>query len=288
VVGFLREQLRVQASLCEGRLIKTVGLFGDMHTMDLVRKSMNGTSIENRAAALEALDTIGDKKLAGSIVALLEEEPEPVEVSDVVAVLLKSTDPWLRILAVRSTSELGLSEFIPLLHQIKTGPNPRLSEAAQAALALFGEEKPMDTLKTVSILERILLLREIPIFADLSPEDLQLVAETAQEAWYPQDTILFRQGEEGNLMLVIVEGELDVLHRVNDSEEVLVRRGPGDFVGEMAVIESAPRSATLRTCSDVRVLAIDGETFKGILRERPDVSFAVLRNLSRRLREMTE
>ena len=287
-VGFLREQLRVQASLCEGRLIKTVGLFGDMHTMDLVRKSMNGTSIENRAAALEALDTIGDKKLAGSIVALLEEEPEPVEVSDVVAVLLKSTDPWLRILAIRSTSELGLPEFIPLLHQIKTGPNPRLSEAAWAALTQFGEEKPMDTLKTVSILERILLLREIPIFADLSPEDLQLVAETAQETWYPQDTILFRQGEEGNLMLVIVEGELDVLHRVNDSEEVLVRRGPGDFVGEMAVIESAPRSATLRTCSEVRVLAIDGETFKGILRERPDVSFAVLRNLSRRLREMTE
>jgi CRP-like cAMP-binding protein len=75
---------------------------------------------------------------------------------------------------------------------------------------------------------------------------------------------------------------------VDDSEEVLVRRGPGEFVGEMAVIESAPRSATLRTRSDVRVLAIDGETFKSILRERPEVSFAVLRNLSRRLREMTE
>jgi HEAT repeat protein len=287
-VRFLRDRLRAQASLCEGRLIKTVGLFGDMRTMDLVRKSMNGISIENRAAALEALDTIGDKHLAGSIVALLEEEPEPGEVSDVAAALLKSTDPWLRTLAVRSTSELGLREFIPLLHQLKTGPDPRLSEAARGALSQFGEEKPMDTLKTVSILERILLLREIPIFADLSPDDLQLVAETAQEVWYPQDTVVFRQGEEGNLMLVIVEGELDVLHRVNDSEQVLVRRGPGDFVGEMAVIESAPRSATLRTRSEVRVLAIDGETFKGILRERPEVSFAVLRNLSRRLREMTE
>ena len=75
---FLGHYLRVQASLCEGRLIKTVGLFGDAHTMELVRKSMSGTNIENRAAALEALETIGDKQLAKSVVALLEEEPREI------------------------------------------------------------------------------------------------------------------------------------------------------------------------------------------------------------------
>jgi HEAT repeat protein len=282
----LRNHLRVQASLCEGRLIKTVGLFGDMRTMELVRKSMNGTNIENRAAALEALDTIGDKQLAKSVVSLLEEEPQLSDTSDVVAVLLKSADAWLRILAIRSTSELGLREFIPLLHQLKSGPDSLLSEAALGALTQFGEEKPMDTLKTVSILERILLLREIPIFADLPPEDLKLVAEIAREEWYPQNMVIFHQGDEGNMMFVIVEGHVHVLRSVDGTEQVLAQRGSGDFVGEMAIIESAPRSATLRTQTDVRVLAIDGETFKGILRERPDVSFAVLRSISRRLREM--
>lgn len=210
-VIMLRDRLNRQASLCEGRLIKTVGLFGDMHTMELVRKSMHGTNIENRAAALEALDTIGDKKLARSIVALLEEDPAPSEVSDVVAVLFKSPDPWLRILAVRSTSELGLREFIPLLHQLKSGPNQLLREAAHGALSQFGEVKQMNTLNTVSMLERILLLREIPIFADLSPEDLELVANIAREEWYPSQTIIFHQGEEGNVMFVIVEGNLHVV-----------------------------------------------------------------------------
>ena len=286
-VSLLRDRLRTQASMSEGRLIKTVGLFGDMHTMELVRKSMNGTSLENRAAAIEALDTIGDKKLAGSIVSLLEEEPEPSNPSDIAATLLKSRDPWLRILAVRSTSELDLREFLPLLHQLKSGSDSLLREAALGALSDFSEEKQMDTLKTVSILERILLLREIPIFADLSPEDLKLVAETAREEWYPQNTAIFHQGDDGNAMFVIVEGRLHVVRTINGVEQVLAERGPGDFVGEMAVIESAPRLATLQTQSDVRVLAIDGETFKGILRERPDVSFAVLRNISRRLREMT-
>jgi len=287
-MGMLRDRLRAQASASEGRLIKTVGLFGDMNTMELVRKSMNGTNIENRAAALEALDTIGDKKLAGSIVALLEEEPEPSDPSDVLALLLKSQDPWLRTLAVRSTAELGLREFIPLLHQFKTGPDSLLREAALGALSQFGEEKQMDTLKTVSILERILLLRDVPIFAELSPEDLELVANLAREEWYPENTVIIHQGEEGDVMFVIVEGTLDVVRTVDGTEQVLYQRGPGDFVGEMAVIESAPRLATLRTRSDVRVLALDGETFKGILRERPDVSLAVLRNISRRLREMTK
>jgi CRP-like cAMP-binding protein len=75
---------------------------------------------------------------------------------------------------------------------------------------------------------------------------------------------------------------------VDGVDQALAQRGPGDFVGEMAIIESAPRLATLLTKSDVRVLAIDGETFKGILHERPDVSFAVLRSISRRLRELSE
>lgn len=283
--GFLHDYLRLQVSMCEGRLIKTVGLFGDAHTMELVRKSMSGTNIENRAAALEALDTIGDRQLAKSVVSLLEEEPARSDISDVVAMLLKSLDPWLRVLALRSTSELGLREFIPLLHQLKSGEDLLLREAALGALTQFGEEKPMDTLKTVSILERILLLREIPIFADLSPEDLKLVAEMGREEWYPQNTVIFHQGDEGNMMFVIVEGRVDVVRSVNGTEQVLAQRGGGDFVGEMAIIESVPRVASLITQSDVRVLAIDGETFKAILRERPDVSFAVLRSLSRRLRE---
>jgi hypothetical protein len=255
--------------------------------MELVRKSMNGVNVENRAAALEALDTIGDKKLARGIVSLLEEEPAPEDASDVIAMLLKSTDPWLRILAVRSTSALNLREFLPVLRQLRAGPDVLLAEAAAGALSDFGEEEQMDTLKTVSVLERILLLREIPIFSDLSPEDLKLIAESAREEWYPQNTVIFRQGEEGNVMFVIAEGHLNVMRTVNGLEQRLAQRGPGDFVGEMAVIESAPRLATLHTETDVRVLAIDGETFKGILRERPDVSFAVLRNVSRRLREVT-
>jgi len=284
-VSFLRDHLRIQASRCEARLIKTIGLFGDMHTMELVRKGMHGTNAENRAAALEALDTIGDKQLAKSIVVLLEEEPSRLNLSTVIETLLQGADTWLRTLTVCAIPELDLREFVPVLHELKSDSDTLLQEAVLKTLFQFGEVKPMDTLKTVSIFERILLLREIPIFADLSPEDLKRVAEIAREQWYPQNTAIFQQGDEGNMMFVIVEGHVQVVRSIDGKDQILAERGPGDFMGEMAIIESAPRSATLHTQSEVRALAIDDETFKGILRERPDVSFAVLRSVSRRLRE---
>jgi HEAT repeat protein/ATP/ADP translocase len=287
-VGFLRARLRERELACEWRLIRIVGLFGDMRAMDLVRKSMGGGSAETRAAALEALDTIGDRQIAKSIVALLEDEPAPSATPAVIDQLIGSSDAWQRILAVRSLPELGLREFIPLLHHIESEPDLLLREAAHQALSEFDEEEPMDTLKTVSLLERVLLLREIPIFADLSAEDLKRIAEIAQEQWYPKDSIIFRQGEDGDAMYVIVEGRVQIRHNTGGRELVRAERGPGDFVGEMAIIESAPRSASLFTQTEVRVLSLDAETFRGILRERPDVAFAVLRSVSRRLREMTE
>ena len=283
--SFLRDLITIQLSTCESRLVKTIGFFGDMKTMDLVRKGMSDKNPENRAAALEALDTIGDKQLAKSIVAILEEEPQRTSTSAAIESLISNSDRWLRLIAVQAIPELELRELIPLLHKLKESPDELMQEAALRSLSQFGEVNSMDTLNTVSILERIMLLREIPIFADLSPEDLKSVAEIAREEFYPQDTDIFHQGDEGSMMYVIVEGHLHVLSKTDDKEHIVADRGPGEFVGEMAVIESAPRSATLRTAGEVRVLSIDGETFKGILHERPDVSFAVLRNISRRLRE---
>ncbi len=144
----------------------------------------------------------------------------------------------------------------------------------------------METLQTVSTLERILLLREVPIFSELPPEDLKQIAEIAREQWLPDGTMLCREGEDASCMYIIVSGKVKVLKDATGREKILAERGPGDFVGEMAVIESAPRMAGLQASGEMRVLVIDGEAFTAILRDRPNVSISVMRTLSRRLREM--
>jgi HEAT repeat protein len=285
-VALLRQILQYKIDLCESRLVKVVGLVGDPRTMDLVRKSLPGSNPEVRAAALEALETLGDKSLARGILSLLDEEPVRLAPSSSIRTFLGGDDRWLCALAIRAVQELELREFIPKLAELKIDPDALICESALETLAVFGEVNPMDTLRTISTLERVLLLREVPIFADLSPDDLQRVAAIAGEQWFPAGTTIFHQGEEGNVMFIIVNGHVRVIRSGNGSDQTLAQRGPGEFVGEMAILESAPRSATLLTQDEVRMLAIEGDTFKQILRERPEVSLAVLSSVSRRLREM--
>jgi HEAT repeat protein len=287
-VSLLRVLLQSRLRLGESRLVEILGLIGNPRVMDLVRKSMHGADAEARAAALEALETLGDKTLTREIVTLLEEEPVRITPAEAVGNILKNADRWPRALSICAAGELGLKELISSVAVLKFDPDALIRESAGRALIQLGEVKPMDTLQTVSTLERVLLLREVPIFGDLLPEDLEQVARIAREQWFPDRTVIFRQGEAGDVMFIIVSGRVQVVRSVNGKDQLLAQRGPGDFVGEMAIIDSAPRSAGLLTQGDVRMLAIEGEAFKSILRERPEVSLAVLHSLSHRLREMVD
>jgi len=252
---------------------------------------------ETRAKAVETLETLGNKRLARAIIPLLDDAPAThdqqlrLTPAEALAHLLTQKDDWARALAARAVAELELRELIPnlrLLEREDRDPFPR-EAAREALMRLDGPNKeavPMETLQTVSSLERILLLREVPLFAELSPDDLKQIAEIAREQLYSDGAVLCREGEEGNELYVLASGQVRVTKKSNGTEKILATRGVGEFVGEMAIIESAPRSATVRADGDVRALVIDAQAFKSILRDRPEVSLAVLRGLSRRLREV--
>jgi HEAT repeat protein len=286
-VAMLRDSIQQDIRAGEQRLLKVLGLIGDASAMALVREGIRNPGSESRGAALEALETLGDKALKGEVIALFESEPMRCDESTALEGILRTGDAWKRALAIRCAQDLGLREFAPKLEALRSDPESIVREAADEALAYFGEIRPMDTLQTVSTMERVLLLRDVPIFSELSAEDLQQVAKIAREEWYPAMAEVFHEGDAGDLLYIIVDGELEVVRSVNGKEEVLAIRGAGDFVGEMAIIDAASRSATLRARSDARVLGIEGETFKGILRERPEVALAVMQSLSRRLRDST-
>ncbi len=286
-VRLLCESLRHEMRRGEDRLVRIVGLIGNAQAMAQVQKSLGERDPEARAAALETLETLGDKALAHEIILLLEEEPKRSTAEAAVLEILQTGGRWERALAIRSIRELKLNQLSDRLESLRRDPDPLIAETADETLRSSSEDVAMNTLQTLSTLERVLLLREVPIFSELSPEDLQQIAAIAAEQWFPADTVIVRQGEEGNMLFVIADGQVQVVRNGNGNEQVLALRARGDFVGEMAIIDSAPRSASLVTRGDARLLAIDGPTFKGILRERPEVSLAVLRSLSRRLREMS-
>jgi len=125
------------------------------------------------------------------------------------------------------------------------------------------------------------------LFENLSPDDLKQIAEIAHESWYPDGTIIFREGDEEHQLFIIASGKMRVTKQIDGMTKVLAVRIVGEFIGELAIIESTQRFATVQAEGEVRALVIGENAFKAILQDRPEVSLAVLRALSRRLREQT-
>jgi CRP-like cAMP-binding protein len=156
----------------------------------------------------------------------------------------------------------------------------------RTAAASSLREGNLQTLSTLSLIERIVFLRRVPLFEGLSPEDLKHVADITEEHAYEEGDLIAEQGEAGEEMHLIVSGEISVRVRPHaDAAREVARRGTGESVGEMAVISRAPRMASLVAASDVRTLVIDRVRFERILRDRPDASLAVMNVLCARLRE---
>jgi len=292
--------LKHRESLGEERLIKAVGLFGNQGAMGLVRKSLNAGDTSTRAAALEAFETLGDKHITSQVLPILDRggifkagDEQQMTLVEVVETLLNHEDHWFRALAVYVVSEQKLSVFKPKARELMSDPVLMVKDAARNSVANMDGRIVMKkiinlkTLKTLSTLDRVLLLREVPMFSGLSPEDLEKIAEVADEFLYSKEDLLCSEGEPGNTLFIIASGKVDVVKKTGDGREhILATHGAGGFVGEMAILESAPRSATLRANGDTRVLEITGEAFSAILLDRPEVAVSVLRNMSTRVREL--
>ncbi len=287
-IKLLGETLETHATANVQRLIRTIGLFGNAEAMTLIGKALRSRDGEARAEAIEALDTLGHKQLARQIIPLLEEasvSERAYTATTAIKALLSSDDRWLRALAARAIPEAGLRELLPDLHQLAAESDPLLRTAAHEALIELEEVKPMETLQTMSVMERVLLLHEVPMFAALPLDDLKQIADIAREQWYGGGATICREGEEGHELFVLASGQVRVTKAAGEAEKFLAIRGAGDFIGEMAILEATPRTATVRASGEVRTLVIDGDLFETILRDRPDVSFAVLRSVMKRMRE---
>jgi HEAT repeat protein/ATP/ADP translocase len=224
----------------------------------VIRRSLGSSDPDVRAQAIEALDSIGDRRLGRTVARLIDDAP--ADTSENVATVLErlrdDDDEWIGTMARR--------------------------------LQRSGDELT-DTQRATGDIATMLQLRRVPLFQQLSPEDLQRIASVATERWFEEGAVLIREGERGDEMFVIVEGRVRVIHRADDgSERTLRTYGEGDHIGELAVLRAQPRVATVVADSgSVRTLVIGGEGLTMILRERPDAAMAMLATLAERLSTQT-
>jgi CRP/FNR family cyclic AMP-dependent transcriptional regulator len=131
---------------------------------------------------------------------------------------------------------------------------------------------------------RTALLGACPLFGGVGPEDLAAIGDRALEVDFPNEHVIARQGEIGTGFFVLIDGSVRV---VRDGQE-LARLGPGDFFGEMSVIDGLPRVAQVITLEPTRCLALASWEFERLVLDHPTIGLAILRGLSARLRAKTE
>jgi CRP/FNR family cyclic AMP-dependent transcriptional regulator len=284
---FLRDLLVDRTIACEQRLIAALGLLGDHDAMQQVGRGLRSHSADSRAAALEALDTLGDKQLVKQIIPLLEdaEAGERLAIETALQQCLESNDLWLRAVAVRAIPEMNAAALIPQLRALSAEADGLASIAARTALRQLHEEHAMETLQTMSVMERVLLLHDVPLFAALSPDDLTQIANLAREQWYSDGSPICREGEQGREMHVLAQGQVRVAKQTPAGEKYLATRYAGDFLGEMSIVLATPRTSSVYADGEVRTLVISDEAFTTILHDRPGVALAALRGVMQRLRE---
>src|SRR5262245_23989578 len=132
-------------------------------------------------------------------------------------------------------------------------------------------------------------LRTIPLFAEVSDSDLEAIASLLIERRFPKHKTIVEEGLPGDYMYVIREGQVKVTKLSGDGrEKILELFGPGSFFGEMSLLDNSPRSASVKTLAETRILALSRSDFLGVLRRSPDIAMAVIKELTRRVRQVDE
>jgi CRP/FNR family cyclic AMP-dependent transcriptional regulator len=124
-------------------------------------------------------------------------------------------------------------------------------------------------------------LRNVPIFAGLSDEDLELLARQMKERRFSEGSAVTTEGAGAAGFFVIVEGNATV----SVGGEVRATLGPGEYFGEIALIDEGTRSASITAATDILSYGLTAWEFKPFVEEHPQVAWAMLQTLARRLRE---
>jgi hypothetical protein len=267
--------------LCEGidealhtAILLLAAIYNDDRIAESGEKIKRGGGAGTNAMLFEALDALlgphekaelmplmGDRPLelrARSAAASLR-VPVP-DVRQAISALLEESDELTRTLAAET-----------LLASI--GAEDRLASSEDLA----------DHREVLNPVEIALHLKSLPLFEGLTTRQLMNLASEVREEQHDAGTIVFAEGEPGDCLYLIVEGQV----RITRGETLLREQGPKSFFGEIAVLEGENRTATIATTTPVRFLRLDRDDLLRLMEELPAIAIGICQALSRRVSELT-
>jgi len=133
------------------------------------------------------------------------------------------------------------------------------------------------------------MLSKLPLCSGLGDQELETLSHSMRTRSYRKNTIIFEEGDQGDALYIVESGQVKAyLSDEQGKEIVLSMLNPGDYFGEMALLDEAPRSASVITAQESRLLVISGSDFRDTLAAHPNIALQVIRGLNETLRRSTE
>jgi CRP/FNR family transcriptional regulator, cyclic AMP receptor protein len=140
--------------------------------------------------------------------------------------------------------------------------------------------------KRAAVGERTMAIKAVPFFTQLNDRELDAVRAVATEKNYAKNSVVLTEGEMGDSLYMIQSGKVKVFIGDEDGREIILKiLGPGDFFGEMSMIDKQPRSASVNTIESATFLVLTHAMFEKCVEQAPRIGNMVMRILAQRVRE---
>jgi HEAT repeat protein len=304
-LGLLRQHLADRSSDAVFTIFRILEVQGGGSEMRTIYRGLR-ISARERANALEALESKLHPTISRVLIPLLDDIPmddklkvarknlgveekgipDPVDV--ITGFLASDDDEITQICALYAVGEARMRDFSEKVRAFEGHIDLKVRETARHALDRFeGIDRGKGEGPMLSTMDKMIHLKKIYVFSDLQVRELAAISSVTVEEDHKKDEIVVREGESGDTMFLIVSGEVSVIRNYGAPDETVIATiGHDDYFGEMALFEDKPRSATVKTNTESKVLVLGKLEFEEIMREFPQISINICRVFSQRIREL--
>jgi HEAT repeat protein len=297
--AFLRLALQNAYEQTVTVLVHLLAVWASPDVARLVEHGLHAADHYQRAHALEALESLGERRFTRLLLPILEAAEDPAatwqEVArhhwhmafpDLTAVLetcLQSGDRWVLIGALLATHtdtalENGWAER--LAHFATAAAELEVRNTAQQLLG----HKVDSLYQTLSLPDVMVFLKQVPLYSSLRLDQLYIMAAHLTEYHAQPGTVIVHEGDNDDEFYLILSGQVDIVKQHGASPLHITTLSAGDFFGDMAIFEHRPRVASVISLAESVLLRLSAGRFRSLILQDPAIAFALFRELSARLR----
>ncbi len=313
----LSTELRARAEDALARVFYSLNFLYPGSTLDIAQANLTSLDPSVRANAIEVVDNVLSAEHKSLVLPLMDDHllqktlMDGLEGIDVVRhgrgewlrELLADADSWVVVATLHAIGATQARDLESAVSQCVQHEAAWVRETALWALRamsdadsvimqasrLIGDdvervrrygEHVMAELKMISNVEKVLFLKKIDLFRRIRGDDLARIAEIAEEYSYDNQDLIFNEGDMGDALYLIVSGRV----KIHKGETILAELGERQCFGEIAILDSEPRSASVTALQPLLALRVKREDFGEIMQQKPEIAQGVIKVLCGRLR----